>query len=87
MGGAGKGTGKNYHRTEHRRQTYWWQISGIFLSETGSETTGAEVGGDGMAERAAGEGRTAVQVEGPTNRSAGQIHLPASLMRVAKMQI
>ena len=63
-----------------------WQISGIFRSGTGSVTTEAEVGGEGKEERAAGEGRTAVQVEGRKNLPVGQIHLLASLMRGAKMQ-
>ena len=63
-----------------------WQISGIFRCVTGSVTTEAEVGGEGKEERAAGEGRTAAQVEGQKNHPAGQIHLLASLMRGAKMQ-
>ena len=61
--------------------------SGIFRFGTGSAMT--EVGGEvEKAERAGGEiGRRTVQVEKRKNHSVGQIHLPASLTRGAKMQI
>ena len=87
MRGAEKETGK-YFYILYYGQTEMQQISGIFRFGTGSvRITGVEVVGEGKVEKAAGVERIAVQVDkGQQNQPVGQIHLRASLTRVAKMQ-
>ena len=87
MRGAEKETGKYFCRLYYR-QTELQQISGIFRFGTGSaRITGVEEVGEGKVEKAAGVERIAVQVDkGQQNQPVGQIHLQASLTRVAKMQ-